>query len=105
MKIKSTSRRRWYGTDSNRIRLRTEGSAQTKDNKEIDSLSSLAYWKPLSIFWNGEAGVAYDTENDNAALMAGIVAPRRILSKRMREPTYIPMVNFVLIWAQSTNGV
>ncbi|GAF52408.1 LOW QUALITY PROTEIN: copper resistance protein B [Psychrobacter sp. JCM 18900] len=74
MKIKSTSRRRWYGTDSNRIRLRTEGSAQTKDNKEIDSLSSLAYWKPLSIFWNGEAGVAYDTENDNAALMAGIVA-------------------------------
>ncbi|MCH1782671.1 copper resistance protein B [Psychrobacter glaciei] len=63
----------WYGTDSNRIRLRTEGSAQTKDDKEIDSLSSLAYWKPLSIFWNGEAGVAYDTENDNAALMAGIV--------------------------------
>ncbi|MFP3456931.1 copper resistance protein B [Psychrobacter sp. SIMBA_152] len=63
----------WYGTDNNRIRLRTEGSAQTKDNKEIDSLSSLAYWKPLSIFWNGEAGVAYDTENDNAAIMAGIV--------------------------------
>ncbi|MBA6285574.1 copper resistance protein B [Psychrobacter sp. Urea-trap-16] len=63
----------WYGTDSNRIRLRTEGSAQTKDDKEIDSLSSLAYWKPLSIFWNGEAGVAYDTENDNAAIMAGIV--------------------------------
>ncbi|KRG36087.1 copper resistance protein B [Psychrobacter sp. P11G3] len=63
----------WYGTDSNRIRLRTEGSAQTKDDKEIDSLSSLAYWKPLSIFWNGEAGVAYDTENDNAAVMAGIV--------------------------------
>ncbi|MGY8856703.1 MAG: copper resistance protein B [Pseudomonadales bacterium] len=63
----------WYGTDSNRIRLRMEGSAQTKDDKEIDSLSSLAYWKPLSIFWNGEAGVAYDTENDNAAVMAGIV--------------------------------
>jgi len=63
----------WYGTDSNRLRLRTEGSAQTKDDKEIDSLSSLAYWKPLSIFWNGEAGVAYDTENDNAAIMAGIV--------------------------------
>ena len=63
----------WYGTDSNRIRLRMEGSAQTKDDKEIDSLSSLAYWKPLSIFWNGEAGVAYDTENDNAAIMAGIV--------------------------------
>ncbi|MDN3446081.1 copper resistance protein B [Psychrobacter sp. APC 3281] len=63
----------WYGTDSNRLRLRTEGSAQTKDDKEIDSLSSLAYWKPLSIFWNGEAGVAYDTENDNAAVMAGIV--------------------------------
>ncbi|WP_352259757.1 copper resistance protein B [Psychrobacter sp. TB55-MNA-CIBAN-0194] len=63
----------WYGTDSNRIRLRTEGSAQTKDDKEIDSLSSLAYWKPLSIFWNGEAGVAYDTENDKSALMAGIV--------------------------------
>ncbi|WP_201572324.1 copper resistance protein B [Psychrobacter nivimaris] len=63
----------WYGTDSNRIRLRTEGSAHTKDDREIDSLSSLAYWKPLSIFWNGEAGVAYDTENDNAAVMAGIV--------------------------------
>ena len=63
----------WYGTDSNRIRLRTEGSAQTKNDKEIDSLSSLAYWKPLSIFWNGETGVAYDTKNDNAALMAGIV--------------------------------
>ena len=63
----------WYGTDSNRIRLRTEGSAQTKDDKEIDSLSSLAYWKPLSIFWNGEAGVAYDTENDKSAVMAGIV--------------------------------
>ncbi|MGP5515898.1 copper resistance protein B [Psychrobacter alimentarius] len=63
----------WYGTDSNRVRLRTEGSAQTKDDKEIDSLSSLAYWKPLSIFWNGEAGVAYDTENDKSAVMAGIV--------------------------------
>jgi len=64
----------WYGTDSNRIRLRTEGSAQTKDDdKEIDSLSSLAYWKPLSAFWNSEAGIAYDTENDNAAVMAGIV--------------------------------
>ena len=63
----------WYGTDSNRIRLRTEGSAQTKDDKEIDSLSSLAYWKPLSIFWNGEAGVAYDTENDKSAVIAGIV--------------------------------
>ena len=63
----------WYGDDSNRLRLRTEGSAQTKDDKEIDSLSSLAYWKPLSIFWNGEAGVAYNTENDKPALMAGIV--------------------------------
>lgn len=63
----------WYGTDSNRITLRTEGSAQTKDDKEIDSLTSLAYWKPLGIFWNGEAGVAYDTQNDKSAVMAGIV--------------------------------
>ncbi len=63
----------WYGTDSNRVRLRTEGSAQTKDDKEIDSLTSLAYWKPLGIYWNGEAGVAYDTENDKSAVMAGIV--------------------------------
>ncbi len=63
----------WYGDDSNRIRLRTEGGAQTKDDKEIDSLSSLAYWKPLGIFWNGEAGVAYNTENDKSAIMAGIV--------------------------------
>jgi copper resistance protein B len=53
--------------------LRTEGSAQTKDDKEIGSLSSLAYWKPLGIYWNGEAGVAYNTENDKPALMAGIV--------------------------------
>ena len=63
----------WYGDDSNRLRLRTEGSAQTKDDKEIDSLTSLAYWKPFSIFWNGEAGVAYNTENDKSAVMAGIV--------------------------------
>ena len=63
----------WYGTDSNRITLRTEGSAQTKNDKEIDSLTSLAYWKPLSIYWNGEAGVAYNTENDRSAIMAGIV--------------------------------
>nr|WP_317198751.1 copper resistance protein B [uncultured Psychrobacter sp.] len=63
----------WYGTDSNRIRLRTEGSAQTKENKDIDSLTSLAYWKPLGIFWNGEAGIAYDTQNDKSAVMAGIV--------------------------------
>jgi copper resistance protein B len=63
----------WYGTDSNRVTLRSEGSVQTKDDKKIDSLNSLAYWKPLSIFWNGEAGVAYDTKNDKAALMAGIV--------------------------------
>ena len=63
----------WYGTDSNRITLRTEGSAQTKDDKEIDSLTSLAYWKPLGIFWNGEAGIAYDTQNDKSAVMAGIV--------------------------------
>ncbi|MGP4713306.1 MULTISPECIES: copper resistance protein B [unclassified Psychrobacter] len=63
----------WYGDDSTRLRLRTEGSAQTKDNKDIESLTSLAYWKPLGIFWNGEAGVAYDTENDKSAIMAGIV--------------------------------
>ena len=63
----------WYGDDSNRFRLRTEGSAQTKDDKEIGSLSSLAYWKPLGIYWNGEAGVAYNTENDKPALMTGIV--------------------------------
>ncbi|WP_201555735.1 copper resistance protein B [Psychrobacter sp. 72-O-c] len=63
----------WYGDDSNRFRLRTEGSAQTKDDKEIGSLSSLAYWKPLGIYWNVEAGVAYNTENDKPALMAGIV--------------------------------
>jgi len=63
----------WYGTDSNRVTLRSEGSAQTNDDKEIDSLSSLAYWKPLGIFWNGEAGVAYNTENDKSAIMAGIV--------------------------------
>ena len=62
----------WYGDDSHRVRLRTEGSAATKDDKEIDSLSSLAYWQPLGIFWNGEAGVAYNTENDKSALMAGI---------------------------------
>lgn len=63
----------WYGDDSNRFRLRTEGSAAIKGDKEIDSLSSLAYWQPLSIFWNGEVGAAYNTENDKAALMAGIV--------------------------------
>jgi len=63
----------WYGNDSHRIRLRTEGSAKTKGDKEISSLSSLAYWKPLGIFWNGEAGVAYDTENDKPSVMAGIV--------------------------------
>ncbi|MGG1355240.1 copper resistance protein B [Psychrobacter pacificensis] len=62
----------WYGTDSNRVTLRSEGSAQTNDDKEIDSLSSLAYWKPLGIFWNGEAGIAYNTENDKSAIMAGI---------------------------------
>ncbi len=63
----------WYGTDSNRVSLRSEGSIQTKDEKEIDSLTSLSYWKPLSIFWNGEAGIAYDTENDKPAVMTGIV--------------------------------
>ncbi|MCH1783534.1 copper resistance protein B [Psychrobacter glaciei] len=63
----------WYGTDSNRVTLRSEGSAQTKDEKEINSLTSLAYWKPLGIFWNGEAGIAYNTENDKSAIMAGIV--------------------------------
>ena len=63
----------WYGKDERRLAVRSEGSVQTKDDKKIDSLTSLAYWKPLSIFWNGEAGVAYDTKNDKAALMAGIV--------------------------------
>ena len=63
----------WYGDDSHRVRLRTEGSAKTKDDKAIDSLSSLAYWQPLGVFWNGEAGIAYNTENDKSALMAGIV--------------------------------
>jgi len=62
----------WYGDDSHRVRLRTEGSAATKDDKAIDSLSSLAYWQPLGVFWNSEAGAAYNTENDKAALMAGI---------------------------------
>ena len=63
----------WYGVDERRLSLRSEGSIQTQDEKEIDSLTSLSYWKPLSIFWNGEAGVAYDTKNDKPALMAGIV--------------------------------
>ncbi|MFZ3142980.1 copper resistance protein B [Psychrobacter glacincola] len=63
----------WYGVDERRLSFRSEGSIQTQDEKEIDSLTSLAYWKPLSIFWNGEAGVAYDTKNDKPALMAGIV--------------------------------
>ena len=63
----------WYGKDERRLAVRSEGSVETKDDKKIDSLTSLAYWKPLSIFWNGEAGVAYDTKNDKAALMAGIV--------------------------------
>jgi len=63
----------WYGTDSDRVSLRSEGSIQTQDEKEIDSLTSLSYWKPLGIFWNGEAGVAYNTENDESAVMAGIV--------------------------------
>ena len=63
----------WYGVDERRLSFRSEGSIQTQDEKEIDSLTSLAYWKPLSIFWNGEAGVAYNTENDKSAIMAGIV--------------------------------
>ena len=63
----------WYGLDERRLSLRSEGSVQTKDEKDIDSLTSLSYWKPLSIFWNGEAGVAYDTKNDKPAIMAGIV--------------------------------
>ena len=63
----------WYGTDGNRISLRSEGSVKTKDDKDIDSLTSLSYWKPFSIFWNGEAGIAYDTKNDKSAAMAGIV--------------------------------
>lgn len=62
----------WYGLDERRLSLRSEGSVQTKGDKEIDSLTSLSYWKPLSIFWNGLAGVAYDTENDKPAIMAGI---------------------------------
>ena len=62
----------WYGLDERRLSLRSEGSVQTKGDKEIDSLTSLSYWKPLSIFWNGLAGVAYDTENDKPAVMAGI---------------------------------
>ena len=63
----------WYGKDERRLSFRSEGSVQTKGDKDIDSLTSLSYWKPLSIFWNGEAGVAYDTKNDKPALMAGIV--------------------------------
>ncbi|WP_350560757.1 copper resistance protein B [Psychrobacter sp. CAL346-MNA-CIBAN-0220] len=63
----------WYGTDGSRLFLRSEGNIQTKEDKEIDSLTSLSYWKPLSIFWNGQAGVAYDTKNDKPAIMAGIV--------------------------------
>ena len=63
----------WYGLDERRLSLRSEGSIKTEGDKEIDSLTSLSYWKPLSVFWNGEAGVAYDTENDKPAIMAGIV--------------------------------
>ena len=62
----------WYGTDSQRLMLRSEGEIQTKDDHDIDSLTSLSYWQPLGIYWNGQAGVAYNTENDKAALMAGI---------------------------------
>lgn len=62
----------WYGKDEQRVYLRSEGHAQTKDDKDIDSLTSLSYWKPLGIFWNGEVGAAYDTKNDKSAVMAGI---------------------------------
>ncbi len=62
----------WYGTDEKRLVFESEGSAQTKDDKVIDSLSSLSYWKPLDIFWNGRLGVAYDTAMDDVAVMAGI---------------------------------
>ena len=62
----------WYGQDEQRLYLRSEGSAQTKDDKAIDSLTSLSYWQPLAVFWNGELGAAYDTQNDKSALMAGI---------------------------------
>ncbi|TXD97845.1 copper resistance protein B [Psychrobacter frigidicola] len=62
----------WVGTDSQRLMLRSEGEIQTKDDKNIDSLTSLSYWQPLGIYWNGQAGVAYDTKNDKAAIMTGI---------------------------------
>lgn len=62
----------WYGTDSKRLMLRSEGEIQTKDDQDIDSLTSLSYWQPLGIYWNGQAGFAYNTENDKAAIMAGI---------------------------------
>lgn len=62
----------WVGTDSQRLMLRSEGEIQTKDDKNIDSLTSLSYWQPLGIYWNGQAGVAYDTENDKVAIMTGI---------------------------------
>ncbi|WP_201618244.1 copper resistance protein B [Psychrobacter urativorans] len=62
----------WVGTDSQRIMLRSEGEIQTKDDKDIDSLTSLSYWQPLGIYWNGQAGVAYDTKNDKPAIMTGI---------------------------------
>ena len=62
----------WYGTDSQRLMLRSEGEIQTKDDHDIDSLTSLSYWQPLGIYWNAQAGLAYNTENDKAAFMAGI---------------------------------
>lgn len=62
----------WVGTDSQRLMLRSEGEIQTKGDHDIDSLTSLSYWQPLGIYWNGQAGVAYDTKNDKPAIMTGI---------------------------------
>lgn len=62
----------WYGSDEKRLLFKSEGSFDTKDGNDIDSLTSLSYWQPTGIFWNVHTGLAYDTAVDKPAIMAGI---------------------------------
>lgn len=62
----------WYGTDQNRLLLRTETAFD--DTGSLDSQNHALWWHPISAFWNRELGVRYDhsASVDRTWLAAGI---------------------------------
>ncbi|PCI53076.1 MAG: copper resistance protein CopB [Alphaproteobacteria bacterium] len=52
----------WYGTDENKIWIKTEGDYNLSDGSLEDAEVQALWSKPISAFWDVQAGIRYDIE-------------------------------------------